>query len=160
MIKLILLAPSAAGKSTLMRYMREHTDFNILEMDEEVMKENGNIWPDDNNYKDQVLVPKIVEKILNENNVLYLASYVPEELLIKAREAGFMVIILDVSLEELNRRNKERMGAEHYDDASPWLQLQLDTIAKIKDKGIVDKVIDGHQETKCIADQIIAITSK
>lgn len=134
-----------------MRYMREHTDFKVLEMDEEVMKENGDKWPDDNNYKDQVLVPKIVNRILDEDDVLYLASYVPEDLLIKARNQGFKVLLLDVSMKELIRRNKERIDSEQYADASPWLQLQIDTFTKLRDKGLIDKVIDGHPQTKDIA---------
>jgi predicted ABC-type ATPase len=151
MTKLIVLAPSAGGKSTLMRYLREHSDFNVMEMDEEVMKENNNKWPDDNDYKDKVLVPKIVKKILDEDNVLYLASYVPDELLIKARSKGFKIVLINLSIEELNRRNKERMRVEDYADASPWLQLQLDTFTKLRNKGLVDKVIDGHSSTKDIA---------
>lgn len=154
MPKLILLAPSAGGKSTLMRYMREHTGFNIREMDEEVMKVNDNKWPDDNKYKDQVLVPMIVKKILDEDDVLYLTSYVPEELLVKAKSSGFKVLLLDVSIHELNRRNKKRMTAEHYADASPWLELQLNTFNKLKDKGLVDEVIDGHSSTEDIASAI------
>jgi guanylate kinase len=35
MPKIIILAPSAGGKSTLMRYLREHTKLNVREMDEE-----------------------------------------------------------------------------------------------------------------------------
>lgn len=137
-----------------MKYMREHTDFNILEMDEEVMRENGNKWPNDNIYKDQVLVPKIVRKILKEDDVLYLASYVPEDLLIQARTQGFKVLLLDVSMKELIRRNRERIDIEHYADASPWLQLQIDTFAKLKDRGLLDMVIDGNDSTKDIASAI------
>lgn len=151
MSKIIVLAPSAGGKSTLMKYLREHTDFNVREMDEEVIRENDGKWPNDNNYKDQVLVPKIVSGILSENNVLYLASYVPEHLIIKARNTGFKIVLLNVGIEELNRRNKERMGIERYADASPWLQLQLDTFTKLKDKGLVDKVIDGNASIRDIA---------
>ena len=154
MSKLILLAPSAGGKSTLMRYMRENTDFNLREMDEEVLKENDNKWPDDNDYKDRVLVPRIVKKIIGEDDVLYLASYVPEELLVKARNSGFRVLLIDISKEELDRRNKERTDDEHYADASPWLQLQLDTFDKLKNKGLVDETIDGHSSTKEIASAI------
>ncbi len=155
MPKLIVLAPSAGGKSTLMKFMREHTDFNIREMDEEVVKVNGGKWPDDNDFKDQVLVPKIVKEILAEASVIYLASYVPEDLILEARNKGFKVTLLDVSIEELSRRNKERMGIEHYADASPWLQLQLDTFTRLKAAGLIDKVIDGHASTKDIASAIL-----
>ena len=135
--------------------MREHTDLNIREMDEEVMKENNGKWPDDNDYKDQVLVPKIVKEILDESDVLYLASYVPEDLIVRARSKGFKVILLDVSLNELNRRNEKRVEAERYADASPWLQMQLDTFFNLKEKSLIDKVIDGHSSTIKIATAIL-----
>ena len=154
MSKLIVLAPSAGGKSTLMKYMRKHTDFNIREMDEEVVVLNHGNWPEDNDYKDQVLVPKIVKDILKQSDVLYLASYVPEDLIIEARRNGFKIILIDVRIEELTRRNKERISTEKYADASPWLQLQLDTFAKLKNKGLIDKVIDGHSLTQDIASAI------
>ena len=43
--KIIILAPSCGGKSSLMRYLREHTDLHIVETDEEVMKANNDVWP-------------------------------------------------------------------------------------------------------------------
>ena len=55
--KLIILAPSCGGKSSLMRYLREHTGLHIAETDEEVMKANDGVWPDDE-LKNKVLVPK------------------------------------------------------------------------------------------------------
>jgi shikimate kinase len=151
MPKIIVLAPSAGGKSTLMRYLREHTNLNVREMDEEVMKENNDTWPEDNDHKDQVLVPRIVKKILNEDNIVYLASYVPEDLIKDARAQNFIVLLLKVELDELLKRNKERMTIEHYADATSWLKLQLDTFTKLQDKGIIDKVIDGNLPTKDIA---------
>ena len=41
--KIIVLAPSCGAKSSLMRYLREHTDLQIAETDEEVMKANNDV---------------------------------------------------------------------------------------------------------------------
>jgi len=37
----MILAPSAGGKSKLMRYLREHSDLQVAETDEEVTKANN-----------------------------------------------------------------------------------------------------------------------
>jgi adenylate kinase family enzyme len=152
--KIIVLAPSAGGKSTLMRYLREHTLLNILEMDEEVMKVNNDMWPNDNKYKDDVLVPEIVKNILMYDEVVYLASYVPEELIRIAREKKFLIVLINVSLSELELRNKKRMGQENYDDSTSWLQLQLETFQKLIKVGLIDKQINGQEATKEIAKDI------
>ncbi|HUD06604.1 MAG TPA: hypothetical protein VMR34_01835 [Candidatus Saccharimonadales bacterium] len=73
--KLIVLAPSLGGKSTLMRYLREHTDLVIAEMDEEVMKANNNTWPTDDDYKNKILVPKIVKEIIKKDKVIVMVQY-------------------------------------------------------------------------------------
>ncbi len=79
--KIIVLAPSCGGKSSLMRYLREHTDLQIAETDEEVMKANNDVWPD-NDFKNQVLVPQTTKEIISRKNVIYFASYIPNDLLI------------------------------------------------------------------------------
>ncbi len=106
--KLIILAPSCGGKSSLMRYLREHTDLHIAETDEEVMKANNDVWPDDE-LKNKVLVPKTTNEIITRENVIYFASYIPTELLQKAKKKGFKIIVLETPLEVLNKRNTNRM---------------------------------------------------
>ncbi len=128
-------------------------------MDEEVMSVNGNKWPDDNNYKDNVLVPKIVKKIISKSEAVYLASYVPEELLDEARSKGFQIAQINISLVELVRRNQMRMEIEEYSDSTPWLQLQLDSFNKLAEKGLIDTHIDGHQDTASIASEIKALAN-
>jgi predicted ABC-type ATPase len=157
--RLIILAPSAGGKSTLMRYLRDNTNLPIFEMDEEIMSANHNEWPSDNQYKDDVLVPKIVQAIIEKPEAIYLASYIPEDLLETARAKGFRIVLINISLHELMNRNKKRMDKEKYADSTPWLQLQLDSFDSIVEKGLIDTQIDGHQDTETIADEIIAITN-
>lgn len=158
--KLIVLAPSAGGKSTLLRYLREHTDIEAKEMDEEILKANDNRWPTDNKYKDLVLVPKITETIIKQRSVVYLASYIPSKLIIDAKRSGFKVVLLDVPIEVLKRRNADRMFKEKYDDVSQWFNTQLKNYQVLQMSGGIDKVIDGSQSTERIAEKISQLTKE
>jgi dephospho-CoA kinase len=155
--KLIILAPSAGGKSTLMRYLREHTGLHITETDEEVMKANNNVWPSDE-LKNEILVPQTTKEIITRDSVVYFASYIPEELIKKARLNGFKVILLTISIEELVKRNKKRMQLENYQDATPWFAMQLDDYERLKKSGLIDVVIDGTQTVEILAEQIVSFT--
>ena len=157
--KLIILAPSCGGKSTLMRYLREHTKLHIAETDEEVMKANNNVWPDDE-LKNKVLVPQTTRVIISLDSIVYFASYVPDELLIEARARGFKVILLEINMESLIARNKNRMSIENYQDATPWLKMQLDTFERLKKAKLIDEVIDGMQTVEEIAKQLVALAEK
>jgi adenylate kinase family enzyme len=157
--KLIILAPSCGGKSTLMRYLREHTKLHIAETDEEVMKANNNVWPDDE-LKNKVLVPQTTRVIISLDSIVYFASYVPDELLIEARARGFKVILLEINMESLIARNKNRMSIENYQDATPWLKMQLDTFERLKKAKLIDEVIDGMQTVEEITKQLVALAEK
>ena len=155
--KLIILAPSAGGKSTLMRYMREHTGLHIAETDEEVMEANNNVWPSDE-LKNEILVPQTTKEIITRDSAVYFASYIPKELIKKARLNGFKVILLTISMEELVKRNKKRMQLENYQDATPWFAMQLDDYEQLKKSGLIDVVIDGTQTVEILAEQIVSFT--
>ena len=157
--RLIILAPSAGGKSTLMRYLREHTKLHIAETDEEVMKANNNVWPDDE-LKNKVLVPQTTRVIISLDSIVYFASYIPDELLIEARARGFKVILIEINMESLIARNKNRMSIENYQDATPWLKMQLDTFERLKKAKLIDEVIDGMQTVEEITKQLVALAEK
>ena len=148
--KIIVLAPSCGGKSSLMRYLREHTGLHIAETDEEVMKANNDVWPD-NDHKNKILVPQTTNEIITRENVIYFASYIPEDLLLKAKQKGFKIVILEVPIKVLNERNEKRMAEEKYDDVSPWFRGQLDNFKVLKSKGIAKYSINGNQVIEKIA---------
>jgi predicted ABC-type ATPase len=156
--KIIVLAPSAGGKSTLMRYLRKYTDLHISETDEEVLKANSNIWPTDNNYKNQVLVPQTTEEIIKKEDIIFFASYIPTELIRKAKENGFRIIVINLTLEQLAERNKKRMNEENYDDATPWFKGQLDDYQRLSEEDLIDEKINGNQPVLQIAEEIIKLT--
>ena len=155
--KLIILAPSCGGKSSLMRYLREHTDLHIAETDEEVMKANDGVWPDDE-LKNKVLVPKTTNEIITRENVIYFASYIPTELLQTAKEKGFRIIFLETPLEVLNKRNTNRIKIEGYDDVSQWFKGQLDNYLSLAENQIIDQEVNGNQTVEKVADEVKNLT--
>jgi guanylate kinase len=160
MYKIIIIAASTGGKSTLMRYLRKHTDLVIAEMDEELVKINNGKWPFDDRYKNSVLVPKVTNKIIKSDKVVYLSSYVPDELAQKAKDNGFTIVLLDVSLEQLKQRDAIRIAEESYESVSRYFDMQLKGFERLKKKGLIDKTIDGHQSTKEIAEEIVRLAKK
>ena len=155
--KLIILAPSCGGKSSLMRYLREHTDLHIAETDEEVMKANDGVWPDDE-LKNKVLVPKTTNEIITRENVIYFASYIPTELLQKAKEKDFRIIVLETPLEVLNKRNTNRIKIEGYDDVSQWFKGQLDNYQSLAENQIIDQEVNGNQTVEKVAVEVKNLT--
>ncbi|MFO0862562.1 MAG: hypothetical protein U0516_02490 [Candidatus Saccharibacteria bacterium] len=137
-----------------MRYLREHTDLHIAETDEEVMKANNDVWPDDE-LKNKVLVPRTTNEIISRENVVYFASYIPTELIQKARQKGFKIIILDTPLGVLRKRNSQRMSKEGYDDVSRWFKGQLDNYKSLGEKHIVDQAINGNQDVEKVAAEVM-----
>jgi len=140
-----------------MRYLREHTDLHIAETDEEVMKANNGVWPDDE-LKNKVLVPKTTNEIITRENVIYFASYIPTELLQKAKEKGFKIIVLETPLEVLKKRNTNRMKVEGYDDVSQWFKGQLNNYQSLADNHIVDLEVNGNQTVEKVADEVKNLT--
>ena len=136
-----------------MRYLRDNTDLYIAETDEEVMKANNDVWPDDE-LKNKVLVPQTTREIMTRISVIYFASYIPDELIQEARSAGFTVACMDVSRNTLIKRNKIRISVEGYQDVSSFFEMQLNTFERLADKGLIDVRIDGEKPVSEIAAEI------
>ena len=147
------MAPSCGGKSSLMRYFRDNTNLDIAETDEEVVKANNGIWPDDE-LKNKVIIPKTSREIIARDNVIYFASYIPENILKEAKEKGFKIVLLNVPLEVLRTRNLDRMKNEGYEDVSPWFKGQLNNFKELKKKSLVDLVISADQGIEDLAESI------
>lgn len=155
--KLLILAPSAGGKSTLMRYLREHTKLEIAETDEEVVKANNGEWPSDVTYMKEVLIPRTINEIISRDKVIYLMKDMPIELLRKAKQKGFKVIVLQLTLEQLVKRNQKRMAEEGYADAAEWFEGQLQELDMFDKEGLVNQHVDGDLTTEEIAQEVIKL---
>jgi adenylate kinase family enzyme len=160
-MKLLVIGPQLSGKTTLARYLREHTDLNISEVDEEILAANDGTWPSDNEYKDKVLIPGIYQRMAQLDNTVFFANYfAPLSQAEAFRDAGFGVVLLELPYEEMLRRNKHRMEHEGYDDATQWLMGQLENHKEIREAGLVDQVINATLPTPQVAQLLIAEARK
>ena len=131
---------------------------HVVETDEEVMRANNGEWPDDE-YKNNVLIPKTTKDVIVLKNVVYLMKDIPEELLRKAKANGFKAYILKLTIDQLNQRNAKRIKEEGYDNANQWFECQLEYLDKLGQSNLIDGYIDGNLPTAEIANEIIAIVS-
>jgi len=156
-MKAIIIGTSLSGKTTLVRYLRTSTKLPILEVDEELTRLNNGTYPTDDKYKHAVLIPQIVEDILNRDDVVFFTNtdyFTPTDLK-DARNKGFKIFQLWLDLNELQKRNKFRVKNEGYSDLSQGLEGMVNYQTIIKEEGLIDKVIDAKQATENIANELI-----
>ena len=158
-MKIIVIGASLSGKTTLIRYLKSIANFPILEIDEELTRLNGGTYPLNNKYKHQVLTPQIIKGVLERQQVIFFTNtdYFTNQDLKKAKKKGFLIVQLDLSLEQLQKRNENRVKVEGYSDLSQWLDGMVKYQTKTRKEGLVDKVINADQPTKSMARGVIGL---
>ncbi|MEQ1561135.1 MAG: hypothetical protein ABL899_00265, partial [Nitrospira sp.] len=154
--KLIILGPQCSGKTTLTRFLREHnSDFPILEEDELFTELNGGEYPQDVDYKEKTIRPKLEEKIRQSDNIIFLTSYCNPVLLKELKSKGFKVAQLVLSQEEFQKRNEKRMREDGYADANTWAKEVFGFHEEVKNEGWADKEVDADQPVEIIAKEVL-----
>ncbi|MBC7981804.1 hypothetical protein H7X65_01885 [Candidatus Parcubacteria bacterium] len=153
--KAIILGPQCSGKTTLKKYFQEHQALPLVEEDELFTELNNGEYPQDIEYKENVLRPKLEEKIRESENIIFLTSYCDRILLMELKEKGFKVIQLVLEMDEFQRRNTKRMSDEGYDDANTWAKEIFNFHQEVRDKGWVDLEVDATLPVEKIAEQIL-----
>lgn len=155
--KSLIIGSSLAGKTTLIKFLRGNFNIEVQEIDEELNRLNGGTFPKDMEYKNNVLIPKIKQEVLNKDKIIFFANvhyFTPEDIVV-ARQRGFKIILLHVDRDELETRNKYRVKNEGYKDQSQWFNAQLQHQKEIIDKGLVDRVIETNRSVEDIAQELI-----
>ena len=158
-MKIIVIGASLSGKTTLIRYLKTISNFQILEIDEELTRLNGGIYPLNNKYKYQVLTPQIIKGVLERQQVIFFTNtdYFTNQDLKKAKKKGFLIVQLNLSLEQLQKRNENRVKDEGYSDLSQWLDGMVKYQTETRKEGLVNKVINADQPTKSIAKELVGL---
>jgi guanylate kinase len=158
MNKAIVIGASLSGKTTIIKYLRTNTELLVSEIDEELTVLNNGEFPKDPQYKNEVLFPKVLEKILNSKNIVFFTNtwYFTIKDLQEARAKGFKIIQLSLSLDTLLRRNRERV-TEGYDNMEKYLKGMIEYQEMIKTRGMVDYVINGDQSVERIFSKLISV---
>ena len=156
--KIIILGPQCSGKTTLKKYLQQQdSTLPLLEEDELFMELNGGEYPQDIEYKEKTLRPKLEEKIRQADNMIFLTSYCNPELLKELKSKGFKIIQLVLEMEEFNRRNEKRMKEQGYADANTWAKEVLGFHQEVRDAGLVDKKIDATLPVGEIAKSLLEV---
>ncbi|MEQ1500227.1 MAG: AAA family ATPase [Parcubacteria group bacterium] len=154
--KLIILGPQCSGKTTLTRFLRKnYPDLPILEEDELFTELNGGEYPQDVEYKEKSIRPKLEEKIKQSDNIIFLTSYCNPVLLKELKAKGFKVVQLVLSQEEFQKRNEKRMREDGYADANVWAKEVFGFHDEVKNEGWAHKSIDASQSIEMVAKEII-----
>jgi broad-specificity NMP kinase len=159
-MKLFILAVQCAGKTTIAKYLRDNTDFNIVEMEDEILRLNAGTWPKEDHLKEEVLIPRILESICAMPEVIFFENHMSVERTVQLKKADFSVVILKVSRDELLRRNRQRIEKEGYDDASIWIDPELENISELEKHKLIDASIDGERPKEEVAADIIKLARK
>ena len=156
-MKSIIIGTSLAGKTTIIRKLRQDDSLHISEMDEKLTEINEGKFPSDPVLKHNVLAPKVISQILELEDIIFFTNtnYFTEEELAYAKEKGFVIIQLQISLDELKLRNIKRMDEEEYEDMGKWLEGMLEYQEEIKNAGLVDKIIDATQPTNEVITELL-----
>ncbi len=144
-MKVIILGAPCSGKTTLLEKLRETKKFPIFEMDEELRRANNNAWPDDDNYRNEILLPTICEKILNSAETIFFTSYFPEKQLEQSIANGFKIIQLTCPIDVLLKRNSLRMKNDPtLEDESEGIKANVIYQEKLSDEGVINSSIDTN----------------
>lgn len=146
------MGASGSGKSSLARHLREISGVRIIDTDDEILRLNGGVWP--NIETKNALLPSVIDQACNLPNVILMNSYMPLALLSQLRVAGFVVVLLHVSVDELKRRQELRKKKQGWANAN-WIDWNEKEIGNIKSRGLIDRTISGEQDTKVIAQEIL-----
>ena len=156
-MKAIVIGASLSGKTSIKNYLTEKTSLVISEMDEELTTLNNNIFPEDTDYKHNVLAPQVIKNILSKESIIFFTNtdYFSDQDLKEARQRGFKIIQLNVDLELLKNRNKTRMTNKGYDDLTKYLSGMVDYQTRIQKKGFIDKIINSDLSVQEIGEEIL-----
>ena len=158
-MKIIVIGTSMSGKTTLVKYFRSSLGILVTEVDEELTRINGGEFPSDVEEKTRVLFPMVARDILERSEIVFFTNtdYFTVDDLRMAKSKGFKIVQLNLSIEKLLERNKNRVEKEGYEDLSKWVEGMLEYQEMIFKEGVVDKVVDADLEVDKIARDILEV---
>lgn len=125
--KAIIIGTSVSGKSAMVRYLRKITNLPVAEADETLTEMNGGVYPKDSTYKMEKLAPKLVQDILNKEEIIYFTNthYFTSASLKEAHRRGFFIIQFLLDQKKMKIRNTYRIIHEGYEDLSKYFTSML-----------------------------------
>lgn len=115
-MNLLLLGMTCAGKSTLAPTLAQRYGLTLLEADDEVQRLNDGVWPLDEATIDTYFA-QTTPKVLQMEQVLYVISWLSKAEIQAFYQAGFKLVELHASYDEIKRRKVLRDDFALYGEA-------------------------------------------
>jgi hypothetical protein len=155
-MRTLIAGAPCSGKTTASRLLREVHLRNAVECDDEIVRLNGGAWPGDFDTKNHVLLPQVLHAAAMSDDILLFNSYTPLVYVRRLRRAGFRILLLDVSDEELLRRHEQRLAEEGWTNIE-WFDTSKDMIEELRSTGWIDDTISGHVPPQEVASTLLRI---
>jgi gluconate kinase len=154
-MKVIIFAPATAGKTTIVGYLRDHTELPVLEVEGEFLRLYGR-YPQDDDVR-QKLIDQLLADVLGRDEVVLFCNtdFLNDRDIWRARDRDFTIVQLHIDLTTMLVRNKKRVMEEGYTDTSQWFEGMLEYQRELRDKGLVDLMIDARLPVEQVTQQLI-----
>lgn len=155
MSRVYVAGVACSGKTTLARHLRDAHGVNAIDMDDEILRLNGGTWPDIET-KNNIVKPKVLDEVLAMREVILLYGPMRESETTRLRQAGFLVLLLDVSPAELMRRDAMRLAEEGWSNIE-WFDHHQAELARFRESGLIDFEISGMRGVEEVAVDILQL---
>jgi len=150
--RVLVLGACCSGKTSLCDELRPHHR-SVIECDEAVMGAAGGVWPASAEENRRLVIESAAEAIAM-SDVIFLTSWVPTEMLEVARDSGFTIALISMPLQELERRNRERLAEGGHSDVEHWFEPQLENYEELLAAGLIDVALDGTLPLTRLAEEL------
>lgn len=153
-MKLFLLGAPGSGKTTLIAPLRERLTIPVLDMDEEVKRANGGVWPSLDVKR--ALTKGILRDLSLLDDVVLAYSVLDDEGLEVLRDHGWRLVLLDLAEPQLRERLTRREAEQGWTNVE-WLPFHLDNISYLRGLAVFDDVVDAAGEPREVVDSLCAL---
>lgn len=153
---LVIYGAPAVGKTTLATYLHSTFNLTVMELDDEIKRENNGVWPEPAEYRNREITPKVLKRIAMVDKGIFLTSGLNAAFVQTVRNNNGKVALLYLAEEHLLARNSKRLKETGH-DVYDHIQQNLKDQARLKTEVGFDYVIDANQPAEKIATQVKTI---
>jgi len=155
-VKLLVIGPLCAGKTTVARHLRSGP-VAIMDFDDELVRLNGGTYPDIETRK-TVTAPLALANASAMTDVILLHSTLDVDDVRTLKAAGFTTALLEVSPSELRRRHRVRFEEEGWTNEA-WFDDNQVLMNELRQQGLFDHVVDAERDPAVVAAALVRLSS-
>ncbi len=139
--RFVVYGAPASGKTTLMKLLRDRYGLPATDLDDEILIENGGVWPEDSEYRNRKIVPRALERVAKSNILHFFTSGMNEIFAQNLHTSGATIFLLKLDEESLQTRNQKRMREEGIGDVTA--EFQKNIVSQQRYASMVDCILDA-----------------